>query len=141
MYRKLLAVFFLGGMLITGCAALRGGSGAPSEIIVRTPYSAREAFYQVGRELDRQGYFFEEIDREFGALRTERRRLNDSVRVQIAADVFSTTPGELRLWGWYRTDEGTFRIHRTEQPGSAAYDAWQELKRIAERIPGQIDYL
>lgn len=128
------------GLLLAGCASLQGPSGPPSEIVVDTPYSAREAFNRVGRELDSRGYSFEEIDRRFGALRTRPRRINDSVRVQIAVDVFRATPSELRLWGWYRTPQGTFRIRQVEQPGTAAYDAWQELEEVARWLPGQRIY-
>ena len=140
MQRKLLGLFLLVSLLAVSCSSLRGPAGAPYEIIVNTPYPAREAFNRIGRELDRRGYFFEEIDRQFGALRTEQRRINDSVHVQIAVDVLGTNPAELRLWGWYRTDEGSFRIQQEEQPGTATYDAWQELKEIAEWVPGYITY-
>lgn len=140
-FLKLLALFlFASFFFAAGCASLRGSAGSPSEIVVNTPYSAQKAFNRAGRELSERGYNFEEINRQFGSLRTNRHRLNDSVRVQIAVDVFSVSPGEVRFWGWYRTEEGTFRIHQAEEPGTAAYDAWQELKNIAEWMPGSVSY-
>lgn len=124
---------------LAGCTAMRGPAGPASQIIMDTPYTAGEAFNRVGRELSRRGYNFEEINRTFGAIRTDPRRINPTVRVQIAVDVMDTDPARLRFWGWYRTEEGTSRIVQTSEEGTPAYSAWQELYEVARAMPGSID--
>lgn len=140
MHKKYYAVLLLLLGTVAGCAGLRGTSGAASEIVVDTPYSAREVFNRVGRELQQRGYTFEEINPAFGAIRTDPRRLNDSVRVQIAVDVTDIGPAQLRLWGWYRTPQGNFRITESDQQGTASHQAWRELNDIGRWIPGSTRY-
>lgn len=140
MYKNGYALLLLLLGTLAGCTGLRGASGPASEILVDTPYSAREAFNRVGSELQQRGYTFEQIDRMFGAIRTNPRRINDSVRVQVAVDVADVGPAQLRIWGWYRTPQGTSRITESDQQRTANYQAWRELNAVAQWIPGSTRY-
>jgi hypothetical protein len=139
MPRSLLALIPTLLALLAGCAAppspaVSSTGAAPSAVVVSTGQGADAAFSAARSALVRDGYRVASEDPRERRLQTVPRTVG-GVTVRLSATVRSS--GEVVLQGTYGR-RAPQPIRDEGRTGSAAQQAWNELSRVGQLLPGRV---